>query len=262
MVKLILFTDTEKIGFKIYCSSDSPWGLNLGRQKIKNKTINHSSQCHLSVEYNSTISFVLFPNLWLAKLFPLSEVTGHITTWQILEVLFLDLYSPGLGSSPLITIIGQKDGEIELMCSSEGWFPKPHVQWKDMEAKIIPSFSEVLTQGSHGLFHVKTSLLVTNSFIVNVTCSISNPLLGEEKMATFSLSGWWLHVFLSTVENKYEDKCRLTYFIALPYFNFYFILSDKISTISCKTGLQDTWRSYQYPLTKVLRLYCCVYTNF
>ncbi|XP_042796307.1 butyrophilin-like protein 2 [Panthera leo] len=100
----------------------------------------------------------------------------------------LDLKIVGLGSSPLITIIGQKDGEIELMCSSEGWFPQPHVQWKDMEAKIIPSFSEVLTQGSHGLFHVKTSLLVTNSFIVNVTCSISNPLLGEEKMATFSLS--------------------------------------------------------------------------
>ncbi|XP_039097731.1 butyrophilin-like protein 2 [Hyaena hyaena] len=99
----------------------------------------------------------------------------------------LDLKIVG-GSSPRITIIGQKDGEIELMCDSEGWLPQPHVQWKDMEGKTIPSFSEVLTQGSHGLFHVKTSLLVTNSFIVNVTCSISNPLLGEEKMATFSLS--------------------------------------------------------------------------
>uniref|UniRef100_A0A673TMU4 Butyrophilin like 2 n=2 Tax=Suricata suricatta TaxID=37032 RepID=A0A673TMU4_SURSU len=100
----------------------------------------------------------------------------------------LDLKIVGLGSSPQISIIGQKDREIELMCDSEGWFPQPHVQWKDMEGKTIPSFPEVLTQGSHGLFHVKTSLLVTNSFIVNVTCSISNPLLGEEKMATFSLS--------------------------------------------------------------------------
>ncbi|XP_047590598.1 butyrophilin-like protein 2 isoform X2 [Lutra lutra] len=100
----------------------------------------------------------------------------------------LDLKIVGLGSSPLITVKEQKDGEIELICRSEGWFPEPHVQWKDMEGKIIPSFSEVLTKGSHGLFHVETSLLVTNSSIVNITCSIRNPLLDEEKMATFSLS--------------------------------------------------------------------------
>lgn len=104
--------------------------------------------------------------------------------------MFLDLYSPGLGSSPLITVKEQKDGEIELICSSEGWFPEPHVQWKDMEGKIIPSFSEVLTEDRHRLFHVETSLLVTNSSFVNVTCSISNSLLDEEKMATFFLSGW------------------------------------------------------------------------
>lgn len=59
-----------------------------------------------------------------------------------------------------------------------------------MEGKIIPAFSEVMTEGSHGLFHVETSLLVTNSSIVNVTCTISNPHLDEEKMANFSLSGW------------------------------------------------------------------------
>nr|XP_045722099.1 butyrophilin-like protein 2 [Mirounga angustirostris] len=100
----------------------------------------------------------------------------------------LDLKIVGLGSSPLITVKEQKDGEIELICSSEGWFPEPHVQWKDMEGKIIPSFSEVLTEDSHRLFHVETSLLVTNSSFVNVTCSISNPLLDEEKMATFFLS--------------------------------------------------------------------------
>nr|XP_008510205.1 PREDICTED: butyrophilin-like protein 2 [Equus przewalskii] len=102
----------------------------------------------------------------------------------------LDLKIVGLGSSPLITMEGLKDGETQLMCTSEGWFPQPHVRWRDMEGKTIPSFSEVLTQGSHGLFRVETFLLVTNSSLVNVTCSISNPLLGEEKIATFSVSGW------------------------------------------------------------------------
>ncbi|KAM9234644.1 LOW QUALITY PROTEIN: butyrophilin-like protein 2 [Dugong dugon] len=92
------------------------------------------------------------------------------------------------GSSPLIIVKGWKDGEMQLMCSSDGWFPQPHVQWRDMEGKPIPLFSENLTQDSHGLFHVETFLLVRNSSIVNVTCSISNSPLGQEKTTTFSLS--------------------------------------------------------------------------
>nr|XP_003944356.2 butyrophilin-like protein 2 [Saimiri boliviensis boliviensis] len=100
----------------------------------------------------------------------------------------LDLKVVGLGSSPLITVEGRKDGEMQLMCSSDGWFPQPHVEWRDMQGKTIPSSSEALTQGSHGLFHVETLLWVTNNSTVNVTCSISIPFLGEEKRATFSLS--------------------------------------------------------------------------
>ncbi|XP_053519465.1 butyrophilin-like protein 2 [Artibeus jamaicensis] len=100
----------------------------------------------------------------------------------------LDLKVVGLGSSPLITMEGLKDGQVQLMCSSEGWFPQPRVQWRDTEGKTVPSFSEVLTPDSRGLFHMEAFLLVANSPAVNVTCSVSNPLLGEEKMATFSFS--------------------------------------------------------------------------
>uniref|UniRef100_A0A2I2ZPZ7 Butyrophilin like 2 n=1 Tax=Gorilla gorilla gorilla TaxID=9595 RepID=A0A2I2ZPZ7_GORGO len=100
----------------------------------------------------------------------------------------LDLKVVGLGSSPLITVEGQEDGEMQPMCSSDGWFPQPHVPWRDMEGNTIPSSSQALTQGSHGLFRVQTLLRVTNISAVDVTCSISIPFLGEEKIATFSLS--------------------------------------------------------------------------
>ncbi|XP_054425142.1 butyrophilin-like protein 2 isoform X2 [Pteronotus mesoamericanus] len=118
-----------------------------------------------------------------------------------------------------ITMEELKDGEMQLMCSSEGWFPQPRVQWRDMEGMTVPSFSEVLTQGSHGLFHVETFLLVPNSSVVNLTCSISNPLLGEEKMATFSSSDFrktssWKILFifglllLATVGLIKRKSCR------------------------------------------------------
>ncbi|XP_077017539.1 butyrophilin-like protein 2 isoform X2 [Tamandua tetradactyla] len=100
----------------------------------------------------------------------------------------LDLKVAGLGSPPVITMERLENGEIQLMCTSHGWFPQPHVQWRDVEGEAMPSFPGALTQGSHGLFHVETSLLVRKHSTVKVTCSISNPLLGQEKTATFSLS--------------------------------------------------------------------------
>ncbi|XP_012862449.1 butyrophilin-like protein 2 [Echinops telfairi] len=105
----------------------------------------------------------------------------------------LDLKVAGLGSSPLIAMKGWKEGEMQLMCSSDGWFPPPHVQWRDRQGRPMPSFSEVLTQDSRGLFHVDTALLVRNRSIVNVTCSLSNPLLSQEKTAAYTLS---VHVTL------------------------------------------------------------------
>ncbi|XP_051691556.2 butyrophilin-like protein 2 isoform X1 [Oryctolagus cuniculus] len=100
----------------------------------------------------------------------------------------MDLKVVGVGSSPLITMEGLKDGDMQLMCTSDGWFPQPLVQWMDRQGEAMPSFSEALSQDSRGLFHVETALLVARSSIVNVTCSISNPLLGERKTASFSFS--------------------------------------------------------------------------
>ncbi|XP_006882268.1 PREDICTED: uncharacterized protein LOC102874917 [Elephantulus edwardii] len=100
----------------------------------------------------------------------------------------LDLKVAGMGSSPLITRKELEHREMELICSSDGWFPQPHVQWRNMEGKVIPLLNEVLSQDSDGLFHVQSSVLVRNKTIVNVTCSITNLLLGQEKTAAFSPS--------------------------------------------------------------------------
>ncbi|KAM5262668.1 butyrophilin-like protein 2 [Ctenodactylus gundi] len=109
----------------------------------------------------------------------------------------VDLEVVAVGSSPLVTLEGRKDGEIRLMCTSDGWFPQPQVQWRDAEGRTAPSFSEALHQDSHGLFRVETILLLTNSTVVDVTCSVRNLRLGEERTATFGLSAWSFRTFLS-----------------------------------------------------------------
>ncbi|XP_063095180.1 butyrophilin-like protein 2 isoform X3 [Cavia porcellus] len=100
----------------------------------------------------------------------------------------MELKVIAVGSTPFVTVERHKAGEKQLTCTSDGWFPQPHVQWKDTEGRIVPSDPAVLHQGQNGLFDVESHLLVTNSSVMNVACSISNLPLGEEKTVAVSLS--------------------------------------------------------------------------
>ena len=99
------------------------------------------------------------------------------------------LLSSGLGSAPHVRMMGPEDHGIQVLCSSGGWFPKPRVQWSDMAGEKLLSLSESQTQDGDGLFHVEASLVVTDSSLGNVTCSIQNPVSGQEKASAIFLPG-------------------------------------------------------------------------
>lgn len=93
----------------------------------------------------------------------------------------IELQVVGLGSAPLVHMTGPENNGIRVLCSSSGWFPKPRVQWRDTIGDTLLSSSESQTLDRDGLFHVETSLLVTNRAIGNVICSIQNPIWDQEK---------------------------------------------------------------------------------
>ncbi|XP_053519785.1 butyrophilin-like protein 1 [Artibeus jamaicensis] len=107
---------------------------------------------------------------------------GHVSQEATVE-----LHVIGLGSVPHIHMTGPEDGGIRVLCSSGGWFPKPRLQWSDKAGAKLPSLSESHTQDGEGLFRTEASLVVTDSSLGNVTCSIQNPLSGQEKVATIFL---------------------------------------------------------------------------
>jgi butyrophilin len=84
---------------------------------------------------------------------------------------------------------GPEEDGIQVLCSSGGWFPKPKVQWRDTVGMKLPSLPESQTQDGDGLFYVETSIVVTDRFLGNVTCSIQNPLSGQEKASAIFLPG-------------------------------------------------------------------------
>nr|XP_027799370.1 butyrophilin subfamily 1 member A1-like [Marmota flaviventris] len=86
-----------------------------------------------------------------------------------------------MGSDPQMHIEGPEEDGVRMVCKASGWFPKPQVQWRDLSGNKFPALSEAHTQDTEELFSVEATLVVRDSSVGNVTCSVLNPVLGQEK---------------------------------------------------------------------------------
>ncbi|XP_011741116.2 butyrophilin subfamily 2 member A2 isoform X1 [Macaca nemestrina] len=93
----------------------------------------------------------------------------------------LRLVVAGLGSKPLIEIKVQEDGSIWLECISRGWYPEPLTVWRDPYSEIVPALKEVSIADADGLFMVTTAVIIRDKSVRNVSCSVNNTLLSQEK---------------------------------------------------------------------------------
>ncbi|XP_004621936.3 butyrophilin subfamily 1 member A1 [Sorex araneus] len=103
------------------------------------------------------------------------------------EEAVVQLQVAALGSDPHVHMEVQENGEIRLKCTSEGWYPEPQVQWRTAGGQKFPSMTESRTPDEEGLFTVAASVTIRNASPVNVSCSIQNPLLGQEKEVEISI---------------------------------------------------------------------------
>uniref|UniRef100_A0A8C0I7G1 Ig-like domain-containing protein n=1 Tax=Balaenoptera musculus TaxID=9771 RepID=A0A8C0I7G1_BALMU len=98
------------------------------------------------------------------------------------EEASLELKVAGVGSAPQVRITGPEEDGVRVVCTSSGWFPKPQVQWRDLSGEKSLAFSETHTQDAE------------DSSAGNVTCSVLNTVLGQEKAMAIFIPGQ--HSFL------------------------------------------------------------------
>lgn len=93
-----------------------------------------------------------------------------------------------LGSDPYIHVKGYDAGWIQLVCRSEGWFPKPLAQWRDPQGRALQLVWDADSQEA-GLFRIAVSSRVRDSTVGNVSCSLRNVALGQEKTTAMVIAG-------------------------------------------------------------------------
>nr|XP_013012069.1 butyrophilin-like protein 1 [Cavia porcellus] len=113
------------------------------------------------------------------------------------EEASLELRVAGVGSAPHVHIQGPEEDGVRVVCRASRWFPKPQVQWRDVSGKKILAFSEAHMQDADLLFSVEATVVVREASVGNVSCSVLNPVLGQQKaMAIFIPvfgAGYFLH---------------------------------------------------------------------
>ncbi|KAK6467707.1 butyrophilin subfamily 1 member A1-like isoform X3 [Huso huso] len=86
---------------------------------------------------------------------------------------------PSLGRPPRFSLAGRLDSDVTLQCYSEGWFPKPELQWWNVKGADLTGRA-VLTEkpGADGLFTLQSALQISEQEADGVICLIRH---GKER---------------------------------------------------------------------------------
>ncbi|XP_009665498.2 butyrophilin subfamily 1 member A1-like isoform X1 [Struthio camelus] len=104
------------------------------------------------------------------------------------EEATLELKVAVSGSSPLLSVEDYQDGGIRVGCRAIGWYPKPEMLWRDFQGQQFPSLTESDSQDKNGYFEVEKSIIIQKNMKQNMSCSIRNTQLNQEKESTIYIS--------------------------------------------------------------------------
>ncbi|XP_072574567.1 butyrophilin subfamily 2 member A1-like [Paramormyrops kingsleyae] len=111
-----------------------------------------------------------------------------------------------LGAPPVMSVSPVNGNDWNVSCASDGWHPKPDLQWSDSRASTLQHNHLLVKKDSHGMVSVQSWILVSPPFSGFLSCTIS--LQGgdsrEGRIALRdtmlqSVAGHWKPAFIVTI---------------------------------------------------------------
>ncbi|XP_029111852.1 butyrophilin subfamily 1 member A1-like [Scleropages formosus] len=115
----------------------------------------------------------------------------HSDEWFEGSSIYLNIQA--VGTQPVISIEGYKEGGISLVCESKGWYPQPEVVWMDSEGHSLPAGHTETHTDSMGLFTVRRRVIVQETETNRFTCRVLQEDLNEIKETITNIPGEMFH---------------------------------------------------------------------
>uniref|UniRef100_A0A8C8REI5 Ig-like domain-containing protein n=1 Tax=Pelusios castaneus TaxID=367368 RepID=A0A8C8REI5_9SAUR len=123
------------------------------------------------------------------------------------EEAVLELKVAASGSAPHIFVEGHQDGGIRVVCQSGRWYPKPEVLWRGLSGQPLSFANETKSEEEHGFFEINNSIIIMENSNQNLSCSLRNTYLNQEKESiTFYISGQLPSKLQSLILNRKKKK--------------------------------------------------------
>ncbi|XP_071250591.1 butyrophilin subfamily 3 member A2-like [Salvelinus alpinus] len=88
-----------------------------------------------------------------------------------------------VGSKPVVSIEGHREGGMGLLCESEGWHPQPELVWLDSKGVNLSAGPPETHRDFKGFYRVKQHVIVQETDTNRFTCRVQQSRLNE-KMET------------------------------------------------------------------------------
>ncbi|XP_076420902.1 selection and upkeep of intraepithelial T-cells protein 2-like [Peromyscus maniculatus bairdii] len=129
---------------------------------------------------------------------------------------------------------------VMLECQSGGWFPQPHMEWRDSKGEIIPATSKSHSRDGNKLFNMTMTLFIKAHSHRNVTCYLQNHLTHQEESISIVLSGE-----LFSWRSSWIQILSIIAFVLVP-----FLLTSCVQQhLTCALNLRSTTSPSRSPPT-------------
>ncbi|XP_029111845.1 butyrophilin subfamily 1 member A1-like isoform X4 [Scleropages formosus] len=98
-----------------------------------------------------------------------------------------------VGTQPVISNEGYKEGGISLVCESKGWYPQPQVVWMDSEGHSLPAGHTEMHRDSMDHYIVRRRVIVQETENNRFTCRVLQQQLNEMKETITYIPGEMFH---------------------------------------------------------------------
>ncbi|XP_045072964.1 butyrophilin subfamily 1 member A1-like [Coregonus clupeaformis] len=92
----------------------------------------------------------------------------------------IQVHIRAIGSKPELSIEGQKEGGMGLLCVSKGWFPEPELEWLDSEGVTLSAGPSETDRDYKGFYIVKLKTIVKETDTNHFTCRLRQRQLSEQ----------------------------------------------------------------------------------
>ncbi|KAJ8367082.1 hypothetical protein AAFF_G00331200 [Aldrovandia affinis] len=100
----------------------------------------------------------------------------------------IQLLVKAIGKQPVISIEGQREGGVGLLCESAGWYPQPELIWKDGEGHNLTAGPTETDRDSMDLFIVKQRL-IAHKGTSKLTCRVLLQQFRQERDTEVHIPG-------------------------------------------------------------------------